>query len=231
VIHPQAGDLLEEPQHLFALAPAVDHHRHRAEVHAVGRHEEQMAGHPAHLGHQHPDPHGAVGNVLVDAEEFLRGHRECEFVGDRAQVVHAGDVRATLRIGELLAGLLHAGVEVADDRLAPQHGLALQFQHQPQHAVGRRVLWAHVDDHRLILVGIVGEIAEARDVGFGHPQHRTDLAHQLLRGELAAGAELLLALVGGGDGALVVGGGRSWGRRVGHQVFAPLNCTGMRPIS
>ena len=29
VVHPQAGDLLEEAQDLFALAPAVDHHRRR----------------------------------------------------------------------------------------------------------------------------------------------------------------------------------------------------------
>ena len=35
VVHPQAGDLLEEAQHLLALAPAVEHHRHRADVHAV----------------------------------------------------------------------------------------------------------------------------------------------------------------------------------------------------
>ena len=231
VVHPQAGDLLEEPQHLLALAPAVDHHRDRAEVHAVGGHEQQMARHAAHLGHQHADPDGPLGDVAVDAEQLLGRHGERELVGDRAQVVHAGDVGAALRVRELLAGLLHAGVQVPDDRLAAQHGLALEFQHQPQHAVGRRVLRTHVDDHRLILVGIVGEIAELGGVGLGHPQDRADLAHQLLGGELAARAELLLAFVGAGNRALVEIGAGVGERRLGHQALAPLNCTGMRPIS
>ena len=42
VVHPQAGDRLEQAQRLLALAPAVDHHRHRAEVHAVRRLEQQV---------------------------------------------------------------------------------------------------------------------------------------------------------------------------------------------
>ena len=44
VVHPQAGDLLEEAQDLLALAPAVEHHRHGAEVHAVGGQEQQVRG-------------------------------------------------------------------------------------------------------------------------------------------------------------------------------------------
>ena len=59
-----------------------------------------------------------------------------------------------LHVGEVLARLLHAGVQVADDGLAAKHGFALQFQHQAQHAVGTGVLRAHVDDHGLILGGI-----------------------------------------------------------------------------
>ncbi len=42
VVHAQAGDLLEEPQALLPLAPAVEHHRHRADVHAVGGEEQQV---------------------------------------------------------------------------------------------------------------------------------------------------------------------------------------------
>ena len=42
VVHPQAGDRLEEPEALLALAPAVEHHRHRADVHAVGGEEQQV---------------------------------------------------------------------------------------------------------------------------------------------------------------------------------------------
>ena len=158
-----------------------------------------MARHPVQLGHQHADPHRPLGDVVVDAEQLLGGHREHQLVEERAEVVHAGDVRAALHVRQLLAGLLHAGVQVADDRLAPQHRLALQLEHQAQHAVGRRVLRTHVDDHRLVVVGVLREVAELGRLGLAHAQHGADLAQQLGGGELAARLELLSALVGAGD--------------------------------
>ena len=96
--------------------------------------------------------HVARGRQL-DPEQLLGGQREHQLVEQRREVVHAGDVGAALQVGELLAGLLHAGVQVADDRLAPQHRLALELQHEAQHAVGARVLRPHVDDHRLVVAG------------------------------------------------------------------------------
>ena len=179
VVHPQAGDLLEEAQHLLALAPAVDHHRHGAEVHAVGREEQQVAGHPVELGHQHADPHRPLGDLLVDAEQLLGGEGERQLVEERAEVVHARDVRAALHVRQRLAGLLHPGVQVADDRLAAQHRLALQLEHQAQHAVGAGVRRAHVEDHRLVLVRIVRDVAELGRLGLAHAQHGADLAQQL----------------------------------------------------
>src|SRR5262249_39843336 len=41
-VHPQSGNELEQPQDFFALAPAVEHHRHRADVHAVRGLEQQV---------------------------------------------------------------------------------------------------------------------------------------------------------------------------------------------
>src|SRR5581483_6059212 len=35
VVHPEPRDHLEQPKRLLAIAPAVDHHRQRADVHAV----------------------------------------------------------------------------------------------------------------------------------------------------------------------------------------------------
>ncbi|MEZ5251801.1 MAG: hypothetical protein R2713_22115 [Ilumatobacteraceae bacterium] len=200
--------------------PAVDHHRHGTEVHAVRGHEQQVAAHPVELGQQHPHPHRALGDVVFDPEELLGGEREDELVVERAEVVHAGDVGAALQIGELLAGLLHAGVQVADDRLAAQHGLTLELEHQPQHAVRARVLGPHVDDHRLILGGIDGEVAELGGLGLAEAQHGADLAQQLARGEFGTWLEALLGLVALFD-------------RVedAHQFGAPLNCTGIRPTS
>ena len=176
VVHPKAGDLLEEAQHLLALAPAVDDHRHGTKVEAVGRQVQQVAADPVQLRHQHPDPHGALWDRVVDAEQLLDGHGEDELVVERAGVVHASDVRAALQVRQLFALLLHPGVQVADDRLAAQDLLAFQLQHQPQHAVRRRVLRPHVDDHRLIFGGVDCLLAERGRFGLGHAQHRADFA-------------------------------------------------------
>jgi hypothetical protein len=203
VVHPQARDHLEQPQRLFPLAPAVDHHRHGPEVHAVGGEEQQVRRHAVQLGQQHADPLGPGRDVAVDAEQRLGGQGEDQLVVERRRVVHAGDVRRALQVGERLAGLLHAGVQVADDRLGPQHRLALELEHEPQHAVRRRVHGAHVDDHRRLVV--VGHLAGERGrLGLGHPQHRADLAQDLAGVGPRAGPHLLGAL--GGVGGREVGG-------------------------
>ena len=53
--------------------------------------------------------------------------------------------------GKGLGGLLHPGVQVADDRFDPPDDLALEFQVEPEHAVGGGVLRSHVDDHPLVV--------------------------------------------------------------------------------
>ena len=135
MVHPQAGDLLEEAQNFLAFTPPVNHHRHRAKIHAVGRHKQQVAAHPVELGEQHPDPHGSVGDFAIDSEQLLGCHRKDEFVGERTQVVHSGDVRTALGKRELLAGLFHPCMQITDDRLTPQNSFALQFEHQPEHTM------------------------------------------------------------------------------------------------
>jgi hypothetical protein len=113
--------------------------------------EQQVRRHPVELDHQHPDPHRALG--YLDVEEPLDRHREHELVRQRRRVVHARDIGRALDVGELLAGLLHAGVQVTDHRLRAEHRLAVELHHDPQHAVGRRVLRPHVDDHGVVDVG------------------------------------------------------------------------------
>ena len=47
----------------------------------------------------------------------------------------------------VLAQLLDAAVEVAEDRVEVDDLLAVELEDDPQHAVGRRVLRPHVDEH------------------------------------------------------------------------------------
>ena len=67
VVHPQAGDELEEAQHLFALAPAVEHHRHRADVHAVRRLEQQVRRHAVELDEHHADPRARAAGTSMSS--------------------------------------------------------------------------------------------------------------------------------------------------------------------
>ena len=115
VVHPKAGHFFEEAQNRLALAPAIDDHRHSAEVESVGRHEQQVRAHAVELGHQHADPCGTLGDF--ESEQVLGGERKGELGEQRRGIVHPGDVRASLEVGELLAGLFHAGMQIANDGL------------------------------------------------------------------------------------------------------------------
>ncbi len=68
-------------------------------------------------------------------------------IGDRGDIIHAVDVGIEHRVGAVLGDLLHAAMQVADDALGSQNLLAIQLQDDAQHAVGRWVLGAHVEDH------------------------------------------------------------------------------------
>ncbi len=203
MVHAQTGDLLEEAKHFLALPPAVDHHRDGTEVHAIGRHEEKVRAHPVEFRQEHPHPDGPLGYVAVDTEKLLGGEREDEFVVERTEVVHPRHVGAALHEGQLLGGLLHTGMQIPDDRLAPENRLTLELKHESEHSVGRRVLGTHVDDHRLVVLGIVGEVAERGSLRLAHPENGADLAEELASAQLGPGTHLLRALVGdhGHDGA------------------------------
>ena len=93
-----------------------------------------------------------------------------------------------------------------------------QLEHEPEHAVGRRVLRAHVDDHGLVVGDRLGLRLGGR--GLADAQHGATLAEALGAGGDVGAGELLGALVGALDGTE---GGYVVGR--GHGV-APTEVTG-----
>jgi hypothetical protein len=54
-------------------------------------------------------------------------------------------------------------MKVADVRGKPDDGLAVHLDHKAKHTMGRRMLRAHIDDHRLIFCRLVPTVA--RGVG------------------------------------------------------------------
>ena len=154
VVHPQPGDQLEQVEHGLALAEAEDHRGQRAELHATGRQRDQVGGHPVELHHQHPDDAGPLRDLVGDAEQLLDREAVRRLVEQRGEVVHPGHERDGLGPVAVLEVLLDAGVEVPDADAGLGDGLAVQLEDQPEHAVGRRVLRAHVHHDALgVLVG------------------------------------------------------------------------------
>jgi len=75
------GIFSRKPESHLTLAPAVDHHRHRADVHPVRRLEQQVGRDAIELDEEHADPRGSGRHLEV--EELLDRHREDELVRER----------------------------------------------------------------------------------------------------------------------------------------------------
>ena len=146
------------------MAEGVEHQGRAqgSEVGNEGAHADLVAGDAVELGHDDADELGAAGGL--DAGELLDG-------ADVAPLaVHAGDVlgaigdRDVLVVGALFGELLFAAMQVADHRDDVFDELTVERDDETQHAVGRGMLGAHVDDdlvegqtgHLAALVGLLG---------------------------------------------------------------------------
>ena len=154
VVHPQAGDQLEQVEDQLALAEADRHHGQRADLHATGGDADQVGGDPVELHQEHAHDLRLLRDVVLDVEQPLDAEAVGHLVVERAQVVHPRAEGDALHPGAELHVLLDAGVQVADAAAGLGDRLALELEDQPEHAVGRRVLRAHVhDDLVVVLLG------------------------------------------------------------------------------
>ena len=144
--HAEAGDALVDVEQQLALAEAVEHHRDGADFHRVRAEPHEMAVDALQLGEQHANPLHAIRHL--ETEQLLDRQAVGVRVRLRAQVVHALDERNDLLELLLLGRLLDAGVQIADRRRGRHDRLAVELEHQPQHAVRAGVLRPHVDGHR-----------------------------------------------------------------------------------
>ncbi len=150
VVHPQAGDQLEQVEDVLPHPDALQEDRCRPELEAERADPAEVRRDPVQLEHQHADDLGPLRDPVLDAEQSLHPKAVRRLVEQRRQVVGAGDERGALRPGPVLHRLLDAGVQVADRRAGVGDRLALKGEDQPEHAVRRRVLRPHVDDDLLV---------------------------------------------------------------------------------
>ena len=92
----------------------------------------------------------------LEAEQLFDGQAVTEIVGERIEVVDAVGERNHLLVELGLAGLLDAGMQVADLGTDADDDFAVDLDDQAQHAMRGGVLRAHVQNHAAL----------ARAIGF-----------------------------------------------------------------
>ena len=143
---PQKASKMIEDQ--LALAEAVERHRERADVEGVRAEPDQVGGDARQLRHDHAPVLGPLRRL--DAAQLLDRQHAAEVVHRRGDVVGAVGPGDDLGVAVVLAQLLGAPVQVADDRVAVDDQLAVELEHDPQHAVGAGVLRPHVEGHQAL---------------------------------------------------------------------------------
>ena len=92
---------------------------------------------------------------IGQAQQLLGRQAEGMLLVHRRDVIEPVEIGDRLQIGLVLDQLLGAAMQQTDMRIDPLDHLAVELQHQAQHAVSRRMLRTEID----------GEIAQLR---FGH---------------------------------------------------------------
>ncbi len=146
--HALSGNRLEQPQHVFALAEAVQEHRHGADVQGVRAQPHQVRVDARQLVQHDANPLRARRNL--QPQQLLHRQAVGQVVGHGAEIVDAVGHGHDLLVELGLAGLLDAGVQIPDVGHDAHDGFAVDLQQQAQHAMGRGMLRTHVQDHRLV---------------------------------------------------------------------------------
>ena len=114
-----------------------------------------MVQHPADLGEEHPDVLAPGRNL--QPHQFFHRQRERVFLVLGRDVIQTVEIRYRLEVVLVLDELFRAPVQQADVRVRSFHHLAIHFQDQAQHPVGRGMLRAEIE-------------IEIPDLYFGHQE-------------------------------------------------------------
>jgi hypothetical protein len=90
----------------------------------------------------------------LDVEQLLEGQDAGPLAEERADVLERVEIGDRVVVVGVLAQLLDAAMEIAEDRVKVDDDLAVELENDPEHAVGRRVLRPHVDVHLAVAEGV-----------------------------------------------------------------------------
>jgi hypothetical protein len=146
-VHSAAADRLDDVEDPLAVLEHVEDRRHGPHVLGEGAVPDQVARDAEELAQHHPDD-PRTGRHL-DGGQPLHRQQVGEVVHDPAQVVDPVGVRDVGVPALALPHLLGAPVVEADLRHDVEDPLAVELEHQAQHAVGARVLGADVEEQEV----------------------------------------------------------------------------------
>ena len=144
------GALIEHHQ-LLALLEAPERRGQRADIHRLGGDIEQMVEQPADLGIEHADILAALRHF--EAQQLFDRQAEGMLLVHRRDIIEPVEIGDRLQIGLVLDQLLGAAMQQADMRIDARDDLAVQVQHQAQHAMGGRMLRPEIDGELRSSVG------------------------------------------------------------------------------
>ena len=147
-VHARARGALVEHHQLLALLEAPQRRGERADVHRLRGDVEDVRQQPPDLAEQHADELRAPRHLQM--QELFRREAEGVLLVHRRDVVEPVEIRDRLQIGLVLDQLLGAAMQEPDMRIDALDDLAVELQHEAQHAMRGRMLRAEVD----------GEVAE-----------------------------------------------------------------------
>ncbi len=142
----EPGDELVDVEEQLALTDRVEEHRDGADLHRVRPKPDEMARQTLQFGNE--DSYVLYARRHLETEHLLYAERVRQTVRLGGQVIHPLDERYHLLPLLLLGGFLDSGVQVPDRRVRGTNDLAIELEHQPEHAVRAGVLRPHVHRHR-----------------------------------------------------------------------------------
>jgi hypothetical protein len=141
-VHARTRHRLVHVEQVFALAEGVDEDGGAAAVVAVRAQPHQVVEQAGDLAEHHADVLRAHRHL--DAQQLLDGQAVGVLVAHHRHVVQPVHVGQRLDEGLVLGQLFGGAVQQADVRVGALHDLAVELEHQAQHAVRGRVLRAEV---------------------------------------------------------------------------------------
>ncbi len=142
-MHAAARCPLIEHHQLLALLEAPQRRRERADIQGLRGDVEEVRKETPDLGIKHADELRPLR--YGDADELFDRERISMLLVHRRHVVEPVEIGQRLEIGLVLDELLGAAMEQPDMRIDALDHLAVELEHEPEHAVGGRMLRTEID--------------------------------------------------------------------------------------